>query len=48
MKWYIYNTTARGRFLTNFFGFRTKKEAEHFAEQFRKIKENIKVEVVKR
>lgn len=48
MMWYIYNTTKHGRFLANYFGFRTKREAEHYAAMFRKIPENIKVEVVKK
>lgn len=47
MKWHIYVTTERGRFLGNWFGYKTKKEAEHFAEQFRKVPGTIKVEVVK-
>lgn len=47
MKWYIYVTTDYGRFLYNYYGIKTKREAVRIAEEFKKYPENKKVEVVK-
>jgi hypothetical protein len=47
MKWHVYVTTKHGRFLGNYFGFKTKKEASCWAKEFEKHPETIKVEVVK-
>lgn len=47
MKWYLYITTEKGTFLLNYYGFKTKREAEQQAKLAQSIKEVIRVKVVK-